>query len=644
MQFKNSLRWRMLFSVMSSTIIVFLIIFGVMYVFSRNMIIDDIEQIGNKEVKLYAGDIDKVLVGVEQSAYYLARLVEKSPYDKEYILSILETMVSSKDDIFGGTVAYEPYAFNSKEKFFAPYYYEKYSKLAYLRIGRDSYDYFTWDWYALVKRDNKAIWKEPYFDEGAGNILMATYSSPFYLNESKIKVFGGVVTADVALTWLEELLSSVVIEKTGYAFMISKKDGKLISYPDKNFVMKKTIFDIATEKKDKSLLNLAHKMMKLNSGFFPYTEAQTGKKYWIAFSDLKVFPAVIGILYPEKEVMAEMFKFNAIVLFIALVGGIALFIVIYSIAVSIIDPISELVRTTEKISNGDLDAEVPHRKVQDEIEFLANSFENMKISLKEYINELTETTIREQKASSELRVAHDIQMSILPKNFPPFPEDNRFDIFALIQPAKEVGGDLYDFFYISENKICFVIGDVSGKGVPASLFMAVTKTLIKATALPGRSPSEILKKVNKELLEEKQNLLFVTVFLGILDLITGEVVYSNAGHNPPVCIQENGQMLSLDKNGGIVLGIEEQADYSDESFFLKKGERIFLYTDGVTEAMDGKGGFFGDEKIPENLTKLEKLSIKAIVYGILKEITVFAENTTQSDDITIMCLEYIGKE
>ena len=190
-----------------------------------------------------------------------------------------------------------------------------------------------------------------------------------------------------------------------------------------------------------------------------------------------------------------------------------------------------MARATEEIATGNLDIELPALRSKDEVGRLADSFSHMKNSLKQYIKELTETTAAKERIESELKVAHDIQMSLLPKLFP---ERKEFDIYATLEPAREVGGDLYDFSLLEEDRLFFLVGDVSGKGVPAALFMAVAKTLLNRLAERCTDPSLVLTQVNKELCRENESSMFVTLFCGLLDFKTGDLLFSNAGHNPPL--------------------------------------------------------------------------------------------------------------
>lgn len=250
---------------------------------------------------------------------------------------------------------------------------------------------------------------------------------------------------------------------------------------------------------------------------------------------------------------------------------------------------------------------------------------------------------REKNAiEGELAAAREIQMSIVPKIFPPFPERTEFQLHAVLEPAKEVGGDLYDFFFVDQNHLVFLVGDVSGKGVPASLFMAVTKTLIKTRAASGIGPDEILRSVNRDLCEGNDTTMFVTVFCAVLEIDSGRVVYSSAGHNPPVLLRETGTVDFLPFAGSTALGVFEDSVYSRDVVDLNPGDTLVLYTDGVTEAMNAEGRFFSDEKLLRSVQAIGPDGAEKATAKILSEVHEFAAGALQSDDITLLALKYQG--
>lgn len=242
----------------------------------------------------------------------------------------------------------------------------------------------------------------------------------------------------------------------------------------------------------------------------------------------------------------------------------------------------------------------------------------------------------------ELDVAKAIQKNLVPKTFPPFPARTEFELHAEMFPAREVGGDFYDFFLIGDQQVGFVIGDVSGKGVPAALFMAVSKTVLKATALKGLPPHECLQQVNRILFMESVDEMFVTVFYGILNTATGDVAFCNGGHNRPYIVRAEGRTDMLTGNDGLMLGLLEHWDYQVNQISLAPGEGLMLYTDGVTEAMNRDNEQFGEERVAASLQKLVGAPLTEMIAGVVNDINAFVDGAPQADDLTILTLRYAG--
>lgn len=284
----------------------------------------------------------------------------------------------------------------------------------------------------------------------------------------------------------------------------------------------------------------------------------------------------------------------------------------------------------------------------DEMGHLAETFISMERTLQKYITDLKLTTAANEKIRSELRIAHEIQMSMLPQTFPAFPDRNEIDIYALLEPAKEVGGDLYDFFFIDDEHLCFLIGDVSDKGVPAALFMARSKSLIRATSMLLKreqsgipSPSEIISEVNTELYRDNEHCMFVTLLLGILNVNNGHILLTSAGHNLPYLLKED-QIELIELPHKTPLGLRRKVEYTSENLILSDHQSIFLYTDGITEAANKKDELFGENKLEKTLRTQSNSPPNEILKMIIKEVHEFAEGTPQSDDITMLAIQYFG--
>ena len=275
------------------------------------------------------------------------------------------------------------------------------------------------------------------------------------------------------------------------------------------------------------------------------------------------------------------------------------------------------------------------------------NFEDLEITIKKTIEEIISIrrwlTEHDQLVSiqHDLNISRDIQQAILPKEFPPFPEEPNFDIYASMVAANEVGGDFYDFFLIDKDRLGFVIGDVSGKGISAAIFMAVSRTLVRATGLKGDSVSDCMRYVNNLLCIESVSSMFVTVFYGILNTQTGEVDYVNAGHNPPYLLSTEG-ISKIEMTNGLALGVMDDFNFESKKLHLKKGDQLLLYTDGVVEAFNLEETAYGEEKFENFLNENRNHPVETIIKRSFADVNDFVDGAPQSDDITLLGITFKG--
>ena len=280
----------------------------------------------------------------------------------------------------------------------------------------------------------------------------------------------------------------------------------------------------------------------------------------------------------------------------------------------------------------------------EEISNLAASIDKMETDMVHYVTNLTTLTAERERIGTELQLATSIQESMLPHTFPPFPNRNEFDLYASMDPAKEVGGDFYDYFLIDEDHLCLVIADVSGKGVPTALFMMASKIILQSCARLGRSASEILYRTNEAICDSNQVQMFVTVWVGILEISTGKITAANAGHEYPVIRQPDGAYELLKDRHGFVVGGMEGVRYREYELTLQPGARLFLYTDGVPEATDAEGNMFGTDRMLQALNREPQAHPQQVLKNVRAAVDGFVLDAEQFDDLTMLCLEYNGKQ
>lgn len=555
---------------------------------------------------------------------------------EEDIYKLMEKNISDNPFLFGMAVAFEKYSYRSK-KFFAPYAFRDSSQIKRLDLAQ-SYDYHETDWYSIPKLLDAPYWTEPYFDQDGGNILMCTYSVPLYRNDE----FIGITTADVSLETLKEYMQDMQNMK-GYSFIISQY-GTYIYHPEEDNIMKETIFSKAERFNLPEMREYGRKMLRGLSGVEAFFDPVTQEKKWLVFAPITSsnwsFCAVLSESEILKDVHSIVFK-QFILMFMGLL--IILLIILWA-SYQITDPIRKLMRLAEKLADGDLNVQLRDIRGQDEISELAGIFNKMIIELKQYINDLTVATKAREAVESELRIARHIQESLIPRIFPPFPNRSEFKLWAKNIPAKEIAGDFYDFYFLDEDNLAIIIADVSGKGVSASLFMAVTKTLIKAKSNALRDPEKIMQRVNEDLCYENDAAMFVTTFFAIFNVKTGVLRFSNAGHNLPYLIKKNGVLKQIENSGGMALGIIEDAIFEANEMRLEKDDILFLYTDGVNEAMDAGNNEFSYERLENILKSVKAETPREIISLVLNEVSRFAQGAVQSDDITLLVMKYLEEK
>ncbi len=349
--------------------------------------------------------------------------------------------------------------------------------------------------------------------------------------------------------------------------------------------------------------------------------------------------AILSIVKPMSEVKEFKQSYrNAVLISSALITALFVFIFIFMLIFRVVRPLSLITNETAhfaehggKISGGVLSK----IRGSDELAVLARSIEKMGIDMNKYIEDLTHTTAEKERLSAELDVATQIQANMLPRIFPPYHNHPELELFATMSPAKEVGGDFYDFFMIDDEHFAIIVGDVSGKGVPAALFMVIAKTLIKNVTMQGKSPAQIFEIVNNQLCEGNDAGLFVTCWLGILTLKTGELVFANAGHTSPV-IKQGDSATFLSTKPNLMLAGMEGMTYQNHTTTISRGDRLFVYTDGITEATNENKELYGEERLLNALKSVKSLSAKEILKEVRKDIDAFVGSAPQFDDITML--------
>lgn len=638
MAIRKKLAVRMSLYILAGVFSIFILIITYNYQVSRKLILKETESNALNLSQSILHQVENMLLPAQKIPENLAHILENIPFSQAELENFLKIIVINNPDVFGSCIAFEPYAFDAGMENYAPYGYYSGDSVVMTNLAGNDYNYRQWPWYAIPKERGPG-WGEPYFDEGGGNIVMATYSVPFY-GVPPSKEFKGVVTVDISLEKLRKMIGNIKIYNTGYSFLLSK-EGVFMSHPDSLVVVKESVFSFSRKHNLKDFEKIGRDMVDGKTGFMQYYSLLLKEDCYLFHTSLTSNGWSLAMVIPEQEILADLYSLNRKILIIGTLGFFAIFIIIILISGSITRPVEKLAWAAHHIGDGNFDTQMPEINSKDEIGELAESFSLMQERLRKYILDLKTETAAREKIESELKIAHDIQQGIIPKIFPPFPHRNDIDIHAALIPAREVGGDLYDYFLLEEDLLAFVIGDVSGKGVPASLLMAITRTLFRSRTQKGMKVNEIIQAINADLCIENENSMFVTLFMGVLNLKTGLLEYCNAGHNYPYIIHKSGQTICLEQTHGTPVGLFEGQKYGIDSVIVNRNDCIVLYTDGVTEAMDRENNLFGEERLKTLLESGEHgYQVSEVTIAIQDAVAKFTKGAEQSDDITILVMSY----
>jgi len=643
---RNTLSFRIISRLLPAVVLIGIAIFTAYYLFARRSITSHTAENAQITAKNTVHSIEQIIKQAQMIPSNLAWMVENGSLEHDSLYNFLEKLVENNPLIYASAIAFQPGMSNESANtkpyngLYSPYAYRNGKEVETINLGSPTYDYLSMDWYQIPAMTQKPYWSEPYFDQGGANAMLSTYSYPFYINKEGKREFAGIITIDLSLEWLTKTVNSVQILKTGYAFLISG-NGVFVTHPNQGLIMNHTIFTRAIELQVPVLRQIGREMINGKRGSNTITLPQTGKNL-LYYEPLSSTGWSLGILYPHKEMYASLLKLNIL---IALLSVIALLMLVYftfSIINRMLRPLTKFAHSARLIAQGNFYAELPQIKSNDEMNELRDSFDFMQRELAQYIVNLKETTSAKEKIESELRIAKEIQMGMIPHIFPPFPQLKQIDLYAVLESAKEVGGDLYDFFLLDQKHLCFAIGDVSGKGIPASLFMAVTRTLLRSLAHQDKPTSLIVSEINATLCLNNDSNMFVTFFIGILDTSTGKLRYCNAGHNPPVLTKKEGHTAFFDITKGIPLGLFGDFSFTEQHTTLSNGDKLFLYTDGLTEAENSNKELFSDSRLLSVLQSSSANSPANLVRNVLDAVNKHVNGNEQSDDLTMLSILFHG--
>lgn len=584
--------------------------------------------------------VEGILNRVEVANKMTLWLVERHPENADSMFVYSRGILLNNPDFYNCSIAFEPNYFKDRGRYFSAYSKCDGDSIRTIQGGNDSYQYFFADWYLMPILLDHPCWTEPYMDYDVQTNTSEMVTSYCQSVKDRNGQVIGVVNTSLSLNWLSQTISAVKPYPHSYSIMIGR-GGTYFVHPDTAKITRQTIFTQTIEQPDTALSSLGYAMQRGEQGM--KRMSVNGENCYVFYKPLGQTGCSMAIVCPETDIFGGFDRLRHTVMAIVFVGLLLMLFFFIRIITRELSPLRRLAHEAETIASGQFDAELPNFNRVDEIGQLSNSFGNMQQSLVKYIGELRDTTAQKASIERDIHIASGIQMGMLPTNFPTYPDRDDVQIYASLVPAKEVGGDLFDFFFRDE-KLYFCIGDVSGKGVPASLYMAVTRSIFRTVSATETMPDRIVSTINKTMAEMNDTNMFVTLFVGVLDLRMGHLYYCNAGHDAPLLIGAGVGFLTC--NANIPVGFHPSWQYTLQETQIFTGTTIFLFTDGLTEAMNATKEQFRMESVNDMAIKAHaehQQEPHQLIDLMTEAVGQFVGDAEQSDDLTMMAIQYIKK-
>lgn len=586
------------------------------------------------QAKNYAAILGSEFNAIASLASVNAGMLENNAsLNEDLLLSVLKNTLLSKTQIYGVGVIFEK---DIDEKSSIYFYKTSDGEVSPLVINESRHLKKEY-WYLETKIADAPNWSEPYIAEALGKNIIATVAVPFHL-EGK---FAGVSFIDIDLTKLQK--HSGLETLTENAFVITSKKGRFITHPNPELIMTKTLQDVSLEVNDPGLILLNKEVREGKSGQVRVEKLSVDidEPYWLFYAPIRSTGWGFETGLPEREVLAfAKMQIQRAVFGVSIILVLAIICVLV-VSNSLTRPLKILTDAVKQLADGDLTTSVKGITTKDEIGQLSRAFNNMTLQLRQHVDELKKQYVARDAVENELTIARSIQSTLIPNKFPAFPDYNEFDLHGINHAASHVAGDFFDFFLLDSCRLFIVIADVSGKGVGPALLMAVSRTHIRNLAAKGHSPAQILTELNQLLIQDREQPMFVTVFVAEYNISSGDLCYANGGHVVPYLITKDGSVEQFGEPTGTIVGMLEDAEFGEGTIKLKKDETIVLYTDGILEARLPEGEFFGERHFETLLSANAEMSLLELCDSALATVKAYQANKL-SDDVTVLALRKLN--
>jgi len=633
----NSIAARLIFVLTASAVIIIAAGMLLDYRISRQEILQRLNEQATMEVQVVIADLENWLNGVEATTALLARILEQRSYSRDNLQDMIRDVVANNDEIFGAAIALNP-ALAEAEGGFAPYYYTKDGQTLYADLASRKARYQEQAWFTEPLAQGRAMWSEPYFDAGGGEVDMTTFSVPVYRSGADGKrIAYAVVTADVTLDALNKVLQQLHLGNSSHGLLFSREGIVMSARNDASSMQHYTTLHYQGLDKD-SWHQLFQRALRGETSTMDFPCRQRDERCTIRLGRLNTTGWPVGVGYRQAEVLSPLHRYEIKTAAVSAATLLLVVLAVFLVTSRLTRPLAQLTRATEDMASGNLDIPLPRASGDDEIARLVRSFGTMNRELKTYIADLESATATRSRIEGELAAARDIQMSMLPEGGEALVRDAAASLWARVAPARTVGGDLYSYFQ-RQRQLFLAVGDVSDKGVPAALFMARAISLIQQIHTPSTPPETAMAELNNALERDNENCMFVTLFLGVLDIDTGELCFASAGHTAPSLLRGS-RVDIIEQRTGPALGLAPDQDYPRNTLQLLNNDRLAIFTDGIDEAFNETGDMFGIDRFNQALQASSDEDIAAAGDNLFQRIRQHAGVQPQSDDITLLLLDY----
>lgn len=645
---RESFKLKLCLWVVGISVVTFAAVVAACLYFVKKEVRSDLDAVVNAKLDYALRALDEGLTTTQVSAENFVS-ISRSPLvanRRDSIYSLMQHFLIANPRIQGVAVGYEPGVVKGHEDGFAPYVMRTANGFI-CRDVSEIKEYRKAEWYSKAKETGKSHWTKPFY-ESNDSVIITAYTTP--LTDAEGKVYA-VAAIDLNLNVMADSLQSLRPYPSAMLTVIDK-DGMFVAHPNRDYIMNETMESLIEKADYAPNLDILDEIKSGKRGKDEYYTKED--KMFLYYAPVAKNGWTITLEVPRKEIAKGYDKMFRAILMDMIIGIILLLLVSLFIIDRIAKPLEKFAEAARKIAHGDFNVKLPVVRERNELYDLRAALASMGSSLNKYMDDLEETTKSKAIIEGELNIARKIQMAMIPKIFPPYPEREEVDIHASLVPAKAVGGDLYDYI-LDGDDFYFCIGDVSGKGVPASLFMAITRTLFRNIAVTKKSPAKIANAMNDAISEGNDENMFVTMYIGRCNIKSGELSFCNCGHNAPVTngvvVGQEGEKLLIGPSDNphflqhaptnIPIGVFSGFEYQEIEMRINPGVSIFLYTDGVTEAENKQKVLYGEERLLSVIRDCTSASTaKEIVEKVDADIHEHTLLADQSDDITMLCVRF----